>query len=204
MSLQKTNILEEAEDKLKQLDYILVIDHSGSMSSASTRMNGKTRFEEMRETAESVAREAEKYDDDGITVIPFATAAGKVYDGVTAAKVHDVFQEFRPGGGTNLHLALIEVEKKARASSKDVLAIVYTDGEASDEPAVIKAINDAGKEFGRPKISFVFVQVGPDPGATKFLDRLDNELTVDVCATFSEEDAEGLSLAQLAYAGRNM
>lgn len=203
MSLEKVNIQEEAEATMKALDYIIVIDHSGSTNEKSTRMNG-SRFDEMRETALSVARESEKYDDDGITVIPFSSNAGKVYDGVTADKVADVFNEFRPGGMTNLHLALIEVEKKARASTKDVLAIVYTDGEATDENAVIAAINDAGKEFGRPKIAFVFVQVGGDSGAKKFLDRLDNELTVDVCATFSEEESEGLSLAQLAYAGRNM
>lgn len=201
MSDNKTEIVPASVDILKLLDWILIIDHSGSMSSPSNRMKGKTRYEEVQETVLNAARVAEKYDDDGLTLIHFSTKA-TVTDGVKSADVEAAFAKFSPSGSTALHLALEEAEKKARASSKEVVVLVFTDGEANDQDACVEAINKAGKEFGRPKIGFCFVQVGTDPSAKKFLDKLDNDLAVDVCATFSEEEAENLSIEQLATAAR--
>lgn len=190
------------QDELKKLDFIVVIDHSGSTGEPSLRFTGKNRLHEMEEACLCVAREAQKYDDDGITVIPFSSKAA-VFDGVTADKVRDVFKEFEPRGGTNLALALNEVVNKARASTKDVVAIVYTDGEASDPNEVTATINAAGKEFGRPKIGFTIVQVGQDGNAAKFLDHLDNNLDVDVVATVRAADADDLGIAELAWMARN-
>lgn len=191
-----------AEDDLKKLDWIVVIDHSGSTGEPSLRLKGRTRFDEMHESCLAVARQAERYDDDGITVITFSGRT-KVFDGVTGDKVKNVFAEIHPGGGTNLGAAIREVMAKKRASTKDVIAIIYTDGEADSETDVIAALNDAGKEFGRPKIAFVIVQIGEDAGAKKFLDRLDNGLAVDVLATVRAEDADELSVPELAWLGRN-
>lgn len=201
MSENKTEIPAATEEVLKRLDWLLLIDHSGSMAEPSTRLKGKTRYEEVQETAMLAARIAEKYDDDGLTLIHFAATA-TVTDGVKADAVKDAFAKFGPRGGTNLHLALEQALVKARASAKEVVALVFTDGEANDFDAAVKVINQAGKELGRPKIGFCFIQVGKDAGAKAFLDKLDNELAVDVCATFSEEDAENLSIEQLVTAAR--
>lgn len=201
MSDNKTEIAPAPEDVLKKLDWIIIVDHSGSMAEPSNRLKGKTRYEEVREQVVLAARIAEKYDDDGLTLIHFSSKA-VVTDGVKADQVKAAFDQFSPSGSTNLHLALAEAEKKARSSAKEVVVLVFTDGEANDQDEVINAINNAGKEFGRPRIGFCFIQVGTDQGAKAFLDKLDNDLTVDVCATFSEEDAENLSIPQLVTAAR--
>lgn len=200
--MDTANVQEETIDVLKSLDIIIAVDHSGSMSKPSTRMAGKTRFEEVEEEVGAIARQAEKYDDDGLTVIPFAATA-RVYDGVTSDKVETVFKEFQPGGSTNLAAAISEASKKTRASKKDVLVIIFTDGEPDSYDAVETEINSAGKEFGRPRIGFFFAQVGNEQGATKFLSRIDNDLKVDICATRSEEATEALSLGQIAWLARN-
>jgi Mg-chelatase subunit ChlD len=201
MSSNKTEIVAAPAEVLAKLDWIIIVDHSGSMATPSTRMKGKTRYEEVQEQVVLAARIAEKYDDDGLTLIHFSGKAS-VTDGVKADDVEEAFARFSPGGSTALHLALIEAEKKARASSKEVVVMVFTDGAADDQAAVIDAINAAGKEFGRPRIGFAFVQVGNDRGAKAFLDKLDNDLSVDVCATFSEEEAENISVEQLVTAAR--
>lgn len=200
MSSNKTNIQPASEDTLKKLDYILLIDHSGSTSNPSKRVEGSL-FDEMREQALQLATLAEKYDDDGITLIAFSSSV-IVKDGVKAATVRDVFKEFSPGGQTNLGLALEEAYKKAKASSKEVVVFVFTDGAASDPSRVKDVLTVAGKELGRPKIGFSFIQVGDDPDAAKFLADLDDSLKVDVVATFTSEQAEKLSIAQLVEAAR--
>jgi Mg-chelatase subunit ChlD len=201
MSENKTEIVAATEEVMKKLDWIIIVDHSGSMAEPSTQLKGKTRYQEVQEEVILAARIAEKYDDDGLTLIHFSNHP-VVTDGVKADAVKAAFDKFHPNGSTNLAAALLEAEKKARASSKEVVVFVYTDGEANDPDACIDAINKAGKEFGRPRIGFVFVQVGNDSGAKAFLDKLDNDLKVDVCATFSEEEAENLSIEQLVTAAR--
>ena len=196
------SIQEETEETLKKLDFIAVIDHSGSMGTPSTRIKGKNRLEEVAEEATSVARLAQTYDDDGLTVIAFSSAV-KTYDGVTADRVADVFKEFPPRGSTNLAGAIDAVAAKTRASSKEVVAIVYTDGAPDSQEDVVRSINAAAKEFGRPRIGFVFIQVGEDGGAQKFLEYLDDNLQVDVVSTVKEADSEGMTIGQLAWLARN-
>lgn len=198
--MKNKNIAAAPAELLKTLDWILLIDHSGSTGGPSTRVEG-TLYDEMRESAQTAADVAGRYDDDGITVIHFSSNAG-VRDGVKPQAVRDLFAEYRPGGNTMLGLALEEAVKKAKASEKEVVVIVYTDGVASDPSKVLSVLTSAGSDLGRPKIGFVFVQVGNDPGAKTFLESLDNDLKVDVCATFSAEDADGLSIEQLVTAAR--
>lgn len=201
MSENKTEIVAATEDILKKLDWIVIVDHSGSMAEPSTRLQGKSRYDEVREQVILAARIAEKYDDDGITLIHFSTKA-VVSDGVRADDVKAIFDKFHPSGSTSLDQALLEAERKVRKSNKETVVLVFTDGEANDTNAVLSAINTAGKEFGRPKVGFCFIQVGNDRAAKAFLDKLDNSLQVDVCATFSEEEAENLTIEQLVTAAR--
>lgn len=199
----KMNIEPASEEVLKKLDWIIVIDHSGSTATESTRLKGRTRYEEMQEQCILAGNIASKYDDDGITLIHFSNRAA-VRDNVKADAVANVFREYRPGGSTMLALALNEAVAKAKASTKETVVLVFTDGEASDPDDVIATLNAAGRDLGRPRIGFSFIQVGDDRGAKAFLDKLDNSLSVDVCATFSEEDAENLSIEQLVAAARTL
>lgn len=199
---ESTVIQSATEAELKALDLIVVIDHSGSMGDPSLRLAGKTKFEENQEDVVAVAREMGKYDADGLTIIAFSSAV-RTYDGVTADKVGQVFTETSPRGTTNLTDAIKAVSEKAKASSKEVVAVIYTDGSPNDPSGAMHAIATLGTEMGRPKIGLVFVQVGADPGAAAFLSKLDNEMKVDVCATVSAAQAEGLSVGQLVWLARN-
>lgn len=193
---------ELTEGELKKLDYIVVVDHSGSMGAPSNRYPSKNRLEEVEEDCIAIAREANKYDDDGITVIAFSNGV-QTYDGVGPERVAGVFKEFPPRGGTNLTDALRAAVSKATESDKEAVVFVYTDGQPNDEASAMKVIDEAGRKLGRPKIGFSFIQVGTDPGATAFLDHLDNNMKVDVTATFRAADAEGKSFSHLAWAARN-
>ncbi len=191
-----SNVAHASEDVLKALDAIVIVDHSGSMAEPSTRHSGKNRLDEVKEDCIAVARTMEKYDDDGIALIAFSGNV-RSWNGVKADNVVNLFKEVSPKGSTNLHGALAEAVKLVDGSKKNAVVFVYTDGAPDDAAAAKKVIEDAGKKLGRPKIGFVFCQVGNDAGATKFLEDLDNNLSVDVVATLSAQQAENLDVAQL-------
>lgn len=192
-----------SEDQLRAIDFIVLVDHSGSMGETSQRIDG-TRLEEVREDCVAVARLAQNYDDDGITLIGFSSGVN-VKDGVKADSVVNLFREFPPRGSTNLTDALDAAVKKARSSNKNCIVLVYTDGEPNDQRGVIKVISDAARSMGRPKIGFTFIQVGDDEGATEFLDTLNNHLkgVPDVVACVKAAEAEQLSIEQLAWLAQN-
>lgn len=198
----KSVIQTLSEDDLGKLDFHLLVDHSGSMGDPSLRRSGKNRLEELAEDATAIAREAQKYDSDGITVIAFSTAV-RVFDGVTAEKVQQTFQEIKPRGSTNLLDAIKASLELASKSQKNVITLIFTDGVPDDMDGVYKLINNAGKQYGRPKIGFTFVQVGENQEATAFLKKLNDNLSVDVVACATAAEAEGLSLGQLAWLGQN-
>jgi hypothetical protein len=200
------NVSQLNETQLSALDAIIAVDHSGSMGDPSLRLKGKSRSDEVQECAVAVARLFGKWDTDGITVIGFNNAI-TVHDGVTAEKVSGLFKELQPYGSTNTAGMIDAAVAKAKESSKQAAVIVYTDGAASDEAAVITALKKAATDLGRGKIGFVFVQVGEDPDATKFLKYVDNELekqgVPDIAATVTAADAENLSVPQLAWLALN-
>jgi Mg-chelatase subunit ChlD len=198
---QFSSTAETGEDVLKKLDWILLADHSGSMGEPSLRMKGKTRLQEVQEDCISVARVAQKYDDDGITLVHFATGV-TIKDNVTADNVTQMFHEIAPRGSTNLADALKAAVDKAKASTKETVVFVYTDGAPNDAVMATRVIEEAGRSLGRPRIGFVFIQVGTDPEATQFLKHLDSELKTDVCAVVHAEDAEELSVPQLVELAR--
>jgi Mg-chelatase subunit ChlD len=205
--MTKTSIGELTDDQLKQCDIVIVIDHSGSMSTPSKRFKSKNRIEEVQEDVLAVARIAEKFDNDGLTVIGFSSAV-QVYDGVTSEKVANVFKEFGPRGSTNLAAALQAAAQKATESAKpSTVVLVYTDGEPDDQSEVIQVIKTAAMKLGRPKVGFTLVQVGDDPAAQRFLEYLDDSLekqgVPDVVATIPEVQAETLSVQQLAWLALN-
>jgi Mg-chelatase subunit ChlD len=190
-----------SDDQMKAIDFIALFDHSGSMSRDSKRMKGKTRWEELQEDAESLCRQAAKFDDDGITVIAFSNAV-RVFDGVKIDAVEKLFQEVTPNGSTNLTDAVKAAIEKASTSAKHCVILAFTDGVPDDPSGVFAAINEAGGKLGRPKIGFTFVQVGEEDSAKKFLDSINNNLTVDVVGVVPTGTV-GLSLGQLCWIAQN-
>jgi Mg-chelatase subunit ChlD len=160
-----------------EYDFIVGLDASGSMATPSVRFPGKTRWQEAQESILGIAMALEKFDSDGIDVVIFGGSV-ELVEGVTSAKVAEVFASRSPRGSTPLHQACAKVVEKQRRSGKNTVAIIFTDGEPDDRAAVEKVIVDASNSLDRDEqLTFLFVQVGDDHAASKYLDHLDDELT---------------------------
>ncbi len=194
-----SDINPATEETLRATQFMCVFDVSGSTSRGSTRFEGKNRWEEMQEDAGRIAREAAKFDPDGIDIFVFSTQVREFF-GTTADQVDNVFAEFAPAGTTNTSGAVRAVTRRAKDVPGNVVALVFTDGGADSDSDALNAMRDAAKTLGRPKIGFIFIRVGSDVPAVKFLERLNSGLgdgCPDIVATLTAEEAERLSLGQL-------
>lgn len=175
-----------------EYDFIIGLDASGSMASGSTRFAGKTRWQEAQETIFGIAAALGQYDSDGLDVVVFGGSVD-VYEGVTADKVASVFASRSPRGSTPLAEALAKIVAKQKASGKNTVAIIFTDGAPDSQSDVETIIVDAANGLEKDEaLTFLFVQIGNDPAASKFLDHLDDDLPA---AKFDIVDAVPASVA---------
>jgi uncharacterized protein YegL len=167
---------------LEERDYTLIIDKSGSMSTADVG-GGQTRWQAVQESTMALAARCQQLDPDGMTVYLFATHFQR-FDNVTAAKVAEIFSQNQPGGSTDLAAVLKDAfqsyfSRKAAGEAKrnGELIIVVTDGEPNDQDAVAKVIIDATHRMDRDEeLAVSFIQIGRDASAKAFLERLDDDL----------------------------
>ncbi|BCL38496.1 vWA domain-containing protein [Nostoc sp. MS1] len=189
-------------------DYTLIIDKSGSMSTPD-QVGGRSRWEIAQESTLALARKAEQFDPDGITVYLFS-GRFKRYDDVTSAKVAQIFLENDPAGTTNLAGVLQDAlnnyfQRKAAGKTKPngETILVITDGEPDDRKAVFETIIHATRQMERDEeLAISIIQVGSDAQATKFLKALDDQLQsvgakFDICDTVTLDDLEEMSLADV-------
>jgi uncharacterized protein with von Willebrand factor type A (vWA) domain len=189
-------------------DYTLIIDKSGSMSTPD-QAGGRSRWDIAQESTLALARKAEQFDPDGITVYVFS-GRFKRYENVNSAKVAQIFQENDPAGTTNLAGVLNNAldnyfQRKASGQTKPngEIILVVTDGEPDDRKAVFEVIIQATRKMDRDEeLGISIIQVGTDPQATKFLKALDDQLQgvgakFDICDTVTLEDLEDMSLADV-------
>jgi Mg-chelatase subunit ChlD len=177
-----------------EYDFVIGLDASGSMASPSTRFAGKTRWQEAQETIFGLAAAIEPFDSDGIDVVVFGGGV-QVFEGVTTAKVADVFATRSPRGSTPLAGALAEIVAKAATTGKNTVAIIFTDGEPDDRAAAAKVITDASNTLERDEqLTLLFVQIGNDAGAKAYLAALDDDLTgkFDIVDALTAEEADGM------------
>ena len=163
------------ESDLKNYDIIIAIDKSGSMGDTNDYA-GKTRWAYAQETTEAIARKASQYDEDGITVCTFANGVN-IYDNTTPEKVTQIFNENEPNGATNTALLLEKLFERYLANPvKPQIIVIVTDGEATDNNAVIKSIVEFTKKQAEETVSLLFLQIGKDAKAKEFLEMLDDNL----------------------------
>lgn len=199
------------KDDLSKRDYWLAIDKSTSMGEPAVEGNpgGQTRWAAAQELVHGVARQASAYDDDGISVLFFASKVIKTYDNVTGGVdvVDKIFAEQAPGGSTNTAGALLEIldayfNRKKSGEAKPLTIIFATDGIPDDgaagEDRVIKAIVDATKKMdNEDEIGILFLQIGDNSHARDFLKRLDDDLVskkgakYDIVDTLNMQEIEG-------------
>ncbi len=193
---------------VKNRDYTLIIDKSGSMSTPD-QPGGKSRWQAVQESTLALARKCEQFDPDGITVYLFS-GRFKRYDDVTSAKVEQIFLENDPMGTTNLAAVLQDAtesyfKRKAAGQTKPEgeTILVVTDGDPDDRRAVMETIVNASRKMERDEeLAIAIIQIGTDAGATKFLQALDDQLEgvgakFDICDTITMEDMENLSIAEV-------
>lgn len=202
-------------EKLKNRDYVLVIDKSGSMSTADCN-GGKTRWNYLQESTLAIATKLAEYDPDGIKVIPFASSY-KVHDQVTPNAVAALFQEHSPMGATNLSPVLKSVfgdylSRKKAGTTKQYgeMLLVVTDGQPSDESEVAQEIVKFGNQLsgGDDEYGISFIQIGKDAQATAFLKRLDDDLTkqgakYDIVDAKTIDEVESIGLTETLIAALN-
>lgn len=193
---------------MKDRDYTLIIDKSGSMSTPDQR-GGRDRWQEAQESTLALARKCEQFDPDGITVYVFSGRFRR-YEDVTASKVEQIFLENDPSGTTNLAGVLQDAtenyfKRKAAGQTKPQgeTILVITDGEPDDRRAVMEVIVNATRKMERDEeLAISFIQVGSDQGATKFLKALDDQMQgvgakFDICDTLTIDDMGDMSLADV-------
>jgi uncharacterized protein with von Willebrand factor type A (vWA) domain len=189
-------------------DYTLIIDKSGSMSTAD-QPGGKTRWDAAQESTLALARKCEQFDPDGITVYLFSGRFRR-YDNVTSDKVVQIYQENEPMGRTDLASVLQDaldsyLQRKVAGQTKPngETIIVITDGEPDDRKAVMRQIIEASRKLDRDEeLAISLIQVGRDKMATEFLKALDDQLEsagakFDIVDTITIDEMEGMTLTEV-------
>lgn len=186
---------------LSKVDIIVGVDNSASMQNQSKRIKG-TRFKEVEEMALGIASECAAFDSDGIDIITFGKGA-QLQKGVTPDKVALAFAGGANGRSTDTHTLVEMAAARQKETGKPTVCIVFTDGDATDREATANAIVKATQSMGADEeLSFGFVQVGDDPGATEFLSFLDDGLQkrgakYDIVDTIPAHLAAGMSVPEM-------
>jgi hypothetical protein len=175
------------EEQLKTYDIILLIDKSSSMTTADVK--GRERWDAIKEQTAAWAREAHKWDQDGITV-GFFNNKFSVHENVTPAKVDDIFKEHKPSNSTETHEVIEHVlNAYLNSRKKPILVFVVTDGASSDNKKLATVIAKATHKMTKDEeIGIQFVQIGQDPDAAAMLKFLDDELMAKFGAKFDIVD----------------
>ena len=175
-----------------EYDFVIGLDASGSMASPSSRYPGKTRWQEAQETIFGLASILGQYDADGIDIVVFGGSV-EVFEGVTADKVAAIFQTRSPRGSTPLAEAIDRIDA-LNGDGKKAVAIVFTDGAPDDQAAAEASILRAAAKLEKDEdFTILFVQIGNDTAAAKFLAHLDDGLTgakFDIVDTVSAAEAD--------------
>lgn len=201
-------VKEEQQQLVKQRDYTLIIDKSGSMYQ-SERLGGKSRWDVAQESTLALAKECEQHDPDGITVYVFSGRFRR-YDNVTSDKVSQVFAENQPMGKTDLASVLqhalgnyFERKSLGQAKPNGETIVVITDGEPNDRKAVMRVLIEASRKIDRDEeLGISLIQIGRERNVTRFLKALDDQLEYagaqfDIVDTITMEDMGNMSLTEV-------
>jgi Mg-chelatase subunit ChlD len=183
---------------LSEYDFIIVVDTSGSMGepNKASEPQGPTRWQAMQESVLTFVRDVEAIDTDGIDVVQLGGSLN-IWESVGTSKIRDIFGSMSPRGGTPLADALKNAFKCAGKSPKKDFIIVFTDGVPDHELAAAKAIVEQSKKQDTDDaLTILFIQVGDDAAATRYLRNLDDNLKeakFDIVDTKTVDEANKFS-----------
>ena len=159
-------------------NFIFGVDVSGSMQTVDCP-GGLSRIDYLKEKVITFAKEAAKYDPDGIDVLTFG-ASITPYTKVSAERAESIVSLLRANEAATMTHLLI---RKAYALHKDggyqqTVLFVATDGSPTDPGAVKTAIVDIAKDLrDEHEFAISFLTVGNiDPTLRAFLTQLDDDL----------------------------
>ncbi len=137
-----------------------------------------------------LAEEAEKFDEDGIDIIPFASGLPRnisEFQNTTSNKVRSVFKHPPIGGTTDTHLAIDEAFRqhcKVRAQNKTAKTVLFivTDGVPNNNSKVEQSISTVANNITQESEFLIrILTVGDLNSSTeRWLYKLDEELS-DIC-----------------------
>lgn len=165
-------------------NFIFAIDVSGSMQARDTP-SGASRIEYLKEQVITFAREASKWDDDGIDVIVFGHEV-RAYEKVTAEKAADIIGPLAANQSyTRTDLAIQKAyELHEKGGYKQTVLFLATDGEPTGtteetaEETVKQTIRDiAARLKDEHEFAISILTVGkPSANLQAFLTDLDDNL----------------------------
>lgn len=166
-------------------NFIFGIDVSGSMQARDTP-SGASRIDYLKEQVITFAREASKWDEDGIDVITFGHDV-RTYEKVTAEKAADIIGPLKADQSqTRTDLVISKaLELHEKGGYKQTVLFLATDGEPTgvteeDVKATIRAIATKYKD-NEHAFAISILTVGKrSPALEQFLTDLDDNLKADI------------------------
>mgnify|MGYP001610299569 CR=1 FL=1 len=161
-------------------NFIFGVDVSASMQATDTP-SGASRIDFLKEQVITFAREASKWDEDGIDVITFGHQV-KTFEKVTAEKATDVIGSLRATEGqTRTDLVITEAYRLHKAGGyKQTVLFLATDGEptGTTDEAVKDAIRAIAADLkDEHEFAISILTVGkPSDSLQAFLTELDDSL----------------------------
>lgn len=161
-------------------DFIIALDISGSMQHTDCP-GGFSRLQYSLEQFTTFVKEASKWDTDGVSLYAFGINVHAFPD-VATDKLDEVIgklKDIKLEGGTQTHLVVQKAfaEHVERKNEQTVL-MVFTDGEPSDQEALLKVIADiTGQVKDEREFNISFITVGErSPSLQTFLAKLDDNI----------------------------
>ncbi len=216
-------------DELKRIsnrDVVIIIDKSGSMSSADcpsdnmpaamTRMffgvpggGALTRWEWCQRQTFHVASQLQRVNNN-IKLVLFDSRVTE-FNNVSMNSIADIFNQYRPGGGTNATKALKTVvqeyfDRKRQFANVKPLSIVFiTDGAPASPTSLKDLIVETSLKMSNPnEIALSFLQIGNDDDGDRLLPELDFDMVREgarfdfvSCRPFASVSRTGLLRAVL-------
>mmetsp|Transcript_41251 Transcript_41251/g.127388 ORF Transcript_41251/g.127388 Transcript_41251/m.127388 type:complete len:263 (-) Transcript_41251:65-853(-) len=175
-------------------DYVLIIDRSGSMSGRN--------WSQAEQCVKQLAPYICRFDPDGVDLFFFDHDFVKIGNVKSAQEVGSLFDTYRPRGSTDLARVLHAAFSDHFAGSRGATTIlVVTDGAPNSKPDVERVIKRAAASIERDaELSVSFIQVGNDSSATRFLQRLDDDLSdakFDIVDTVTTAQCKNMSFNEL-------
>jgi uncharacterized protein with von Willebrand factor type A (vWA) domain len=167
-------------DKVAEYDFAVVIDGSGSMGTKDVKtgwFGSKTRWESIEKTAIVFSHDLAKIGKGSLNLVIFSDNQIKTYPNSNSYQVASAFKYNEPNGGTPLTEALQAAMSSLKDSTKKKFIMVFTDGEPNNRQSLKDLIiRQANSQATDDEMTILFIQVGNDSGATKFLQDLDDNL----------------------------